>query len=175
MEKQFFTGRQRLSHRILPGQKIFAEPPVRPLGQGFLSGRNGRRKLGASANTEADGGFGLGGIGGGFRELVQQTHCPAVAVRLDEKGAYHAFFGVVPMQKEAEPDDEDACGHQPQPAPAGHRAASAFTGPSARRSQSSRTARTIKPKRKIAAASQRSRNAASKREMPPKLHARSSS
>ena len=72
-------------------------------------------------------------------------------------------------------DDEDACGHQPQPAPAGHRAASALTGPSARRSQSSRTARTIKPKRKIAAASQRSRNAASKREMPPKLHARSSS
>ena len=175
MEKQFFTGRQRLSHRILPGQKVFAEPPVRPLGQGFLGGRNGRRKLGALAHTETDSGFGLRGIGGGFRELVQQTHCPAVAAGLDEKGAYHAFFSVVPMQKETEPDDEDACGHQPQPAPAGHRAASALTGPSARRSQSSRMARTIKPKRKIAAASQRSRNAASKREMPPKLHARSSS
>ena len=113
MEKQFFTGRQRLPHRIQPGQKVFAEPPVRPLGQGFLSGRNGRRKLGASANTETDSGFGLGGIGGGFRELIQQAHRPAVAAGLDEKGAYHAFFGVVPMQKEAEPDDEDACGHQP--------------------------------------------------------------
>ena len=71
MEKQFFTGRQHLSHRILPGQKVFAEPPVRPLGQGFLGGRNGRRKLWASANTEADGGFSLGGIGGSFWELVQ--------------------------------------------------------------------------------------------------------
>mgnify|MGYP007081507660 CR=1 FL=1 len=175
MQEQLLTDRQRTPHRVLLDKKIFAEPPVRPLGQGFLGGRNGRRKLGALAHTETDSGFGLRGIGGGFRELVQQTHCPAVAVRLDEKGAYHAFFGVVPVQKKAEPDDEDACGHQPQPAPAGHRAASAFTGPSARRSQSSRTARTIKPKRKIAAASQRSRNAASKREMPPKLHARSSS
>ena len=87
MEKQFFTGSQRLPYRILSGQKIFAEPPVRPLGQGFLSGRNGRRKLGASANTEADGGFSLGGIGGSHRELVQQAHRPAVTVRLDEKGA----------------------------------------------------------------------------------------
>ena len=28
------------------------------------------------------------------------------SVRLDEKGAYHAFLGVVPMEKEAEPDGQ---------------------------------------------------------------------
>ena len=38
MEKQFFTGSQRSPYRILSGQKILAEPPVRPLGQGFFGG-----------------------------------------------------------------------------------------------------------------------------------------
>ena len=75
-------------------------------------------------------------------------------------------------------DGQHACGQKPQPLTAAHRAASASAVPESRpasRSQSSRAVRTRKQRRKTAAANQRSRNAASKREMPPKLHARRSS
>ena len=178
MQEQLLTDRQRTPHRVLLDKKIFAEPPVRPLRQGFFGGSDGSGKLWAAAHAEADGGFGLGGIGGGLRELVQQAHRPAVVLRFDEKGADHAFLGIVPVEKKAEPDGQHACGQKPQPLTAAHCAASAPAVPEGRpasRSQSSRAVRTRKQRRKTAAASQRSRNAASKREMPPKLHARRSS
>ena len=99
MQEQLLTDRQRTPHRVLLDKRIFAEPPVRPLRQGFFGGSDGSGKLWAPAHAEADGSSGLGGIGGGLRELVQQAHRPAVVLRFDEKGADHAFLGIFPVEK----------------------------------------------------------------------------